>query len=108
MNDEDLIRALKKARVSRMHFALLVEHVDGKLIVSENKIPANVIKSIKMASPVRLTVTGTVYEANGQLVFQVSKAAPATLPNILKKIIRLQTGKTVNVELHLVADEQDE
>jgi hypothetical protein len=104
--DALLEQALKQAKAKKMFFAFVPKGAaDGRLIVARTKIPAKAIAELKKEIGGANAVTGKCYGGDdGNMVFQVAKAAPTTLEPALKKVVHRDTGLTIKPDVQLVAD----
>jgi peptidoglycan hydrolase-like protein with peptidoglycan-binding domain len=109
MADETLTAALRLAKSKKMFFAFIPKGPDGKLIVSKKKILPKEIADAKKELGGGTPVTGKCFGKASDLVFQVAKAPPATLAVTIKKVAKRETGLTIdpNVQLAADADEED-
>jgi hypothetical protein len=106
--DAELTLALKQAKSKKMFFAFVPKGADGKLIVSKTKIPPKLIAETKKEIGGGTAITGKCFGDSGAMVFQVAKAAPATLAAALKKVIHRDAGLTMTPDLQLSAEAEVE
>jgi hypothetical protein len=104
MPDADLAVALKQAKSKNMFFAFVPKGSDGKLIVSKTKIPPKEIAEAKKEIGGGTPVTGKCFGDGGTMVFQVAKPAAPTLGPALKKVVKRDTGLTIDPEVQLAGD----
>src|SRR5437660_319468 len=104
MADAELTAALKLAKSKKMFFAFVPKGTDGKLIVSKTKIPPKLIAEAKKEIGGGAAVTGKCFGDSGTLVFQVAKAAPATLAATIKKVAKRDTGMIIDPDVQLAGD----
>lgn len=101
MPDPELTQALMQAHVRKMFFAFIFKDKDGKLIASSRNIPQKDIAEAIKRFGGGTAVTGTFFGPITGMVFQVAKVPPATLADMLKEVVKRDTGLTVvaNVQL---------
>jgi hypothetical protein len=87
-----------------MFFAFVPKGSDGKLIVSKVKINPKQIAAAKKEIGGGNAVTGKCFGDGKTMVFQVAKAAPATLGPSLKKIVLRDAGLTIVPDVQLASD----
>jgi peptidoglycan hydrolase-like protein with peptidoglycan-binding domain len=104
MPDATLTAALKQAKANRMFFAFIPKGADGKLIVSKAKVPAKEIAEAKKQTGGGNAITGKCYGEGATMVFQVAKAAPATLAAALKKVAKRDTGLSIDADVRVAGD----
>jgi peptidoglycan hydrolase-like protein with peptidoglycan-binding domain len=106
---DDLTLALKLAKQSKdkkkQFFAFLPKGSEGTLLISKKKIPPKEVAEAKKESGAGTPITGKVFGGGGTtIVFLVAKAVSATIPAMLKKVIKKETGLTVDPEIRLAND----
>jgi hypothetical protein len=108
MADADLAAALKQAKSKPMFFAFIQKGPDGKLIVARSKIASKQIADAKKEMGGGSPVTGKCFgAADGSMVFQVAKAAPA-LGAALKKVAQRDAGIAIKPDVQVAADADSE
>jgi len=105
---DDLTTCLKQAKSKKMFFAFVVKGNDGTLIVSKKKIPPKEVAEAKKELGGGMPVLGKCSGPLNEMVFEVLKPAPATLPACLKKVVKRDAGLTVIAEFRVATDAEDE
>jgi hypothetical protein len=93
--DSELIAALKMARGRKMFFAFLLKGADGKLIVSPSLIGADEINEAKKEFGGGSPWVGTCQGPFNEMVFNVTKAPPATMSAAIKKAVKRDAGISI-------------
>src|SRR5438874_3498712 len=106
--DDELIQALKQAKSKKMFFAFVPKGAEGKLIVSKSKIPPKLLAEAKKDIGGGNPIIGKCFGDSSNMVFQVAKAAPATLAAALKKVVHRDAGLTIVADVQLAADAESE
>ena len=91
-----------------MRFALVLKGADGKLIVSKARIPPKDIAEAKEEMGGGTLVLGTCNGPLNNLVFEVAKVTPSTLPAVLKRVIKNDAGLTTKPEVQMEGEEEQE
>ncbi len=108
MPDPALTTALKQAKSKKMFFAFIPKGTDGKLIVSKAKVPAKEVAEAKKEIGGGTPVTGKCFGEGGSMIFQVAKAAPSTMGPTLKKLIKRDTGLSMDTVIQMAKDADSE
>lgn len=107
--DSKLVAALRQAKTMPMYFAFIAKGTtDGVLLVAKKKISVKEINEAKAASGGRLVFRGRCGGEEGKMVFDVPKEPPSTLAKQIKTVIHRDAGLTMNVEMRVATDLEEE
>ncbi len=107
--DAELVTALKMAKSKKMNFVFVPRGgSDGKLILSKAKIPDKEIAEVRKEIGGGTPIKGKCIGEFGNMLFQVLKPPPPTMPAALKKVIKLNAGLTVIPNVMTAADAEAE
>ena len=104
MADVELVTALKQAKSKKMFFAFVPKGTDGKLIVRKARIPPKEIAEAKKELGGGTPITGKCIGDGGTMVFQVAKPQPPTLTAALKRVIRRDSGLSLEPDVQVAGD----
>jgi hypothetical protein len=107
-NDE-LAAAIRQVRSGKEYqFALVAKSSDVQLAMDKRKISSDEVARMKKAVGGGLVIRGTCTMDNGTLMFSAAKTPPDALVVVLKKMIKEETGITVNCGFRIGAAAEDE
>lgn len=108
MPDLELANALKQAKSKPMFFAWVLKGGgDGKLIVSKTKIPMKDVLEIKKAIGGSKPITGKCSGALDSMTFQTGGVWPGVTENTIMKVVKRETGLTVDVRMEMAGHDKD-
>jgi hypothetical protein len=102
--DPKLTAALKQAKTSPMFFVFIAKGNEGKLLVDKNKINPKDADDAKKKCGGGTLHTGRCRCEEGLMVFEVAKEVATTVAAATKKVIKQDTGLTLDVVYRVAAD----
>src|SRR5262245_8273876 len=102
--DAKLTGALKQARTNPMFFVFVAKGREGKLLVDKKKINSKDADEAKKKCGGGTLHKGRCKGEEGLMIFEVGKEVSPTLASLTKKIIKQDTGLTVEVEYRVAPD----
>ncbi len=108
MADAALASALKQAKSKKMFFAFVPKGTDGKLIVSKSKVNPKVVADAKKETGGGTPIIGKCFGDGKNMVFEVKKAAPATMVAALKKVIHRDAGLSLIPDIQVAGHAEDD
>jgi hypothetical protein len=107
-NDE-LAAAIRQVRSGQeFQFALVAKSSDLQLAMDKRKIGGDEIARMKKTVGGGAVIRGTCTFEDGTLMFSAAKAPPGAMVVVLKKMIKEETGITVNCGFRIGAAAEDE
>jgi hypothetical protein len=107
MPEANLTMAIKQAKSKKMFFAFVPKGSEGKLLVSKTKIPPKEIADAKKEIGGGAPVTGKCFGDGSGMVFQVAKQAAPTLAPALKKVVKRDTGLTIDPDVRQAGNDAE-
>jgi hypothetical protein len=107
-NDE-LAAAIRQVRSGKeYHFALVAKSSDLQLAMDKRKVGGDEIARMKKTVGGGAVIRGTCTFGDGTLMFSAAKTPPGAMVVVLKKMIKEDTGITVNCAFRARGDAKEE
>ena len=103
--DEELLEGLKTAKTKPCRFALIEKGTtDGALIIAKHEVPPVLISVAKKKCGGTTVIKGIVSFDDGHYVFETGKPPAPTLPQLIKLLVKRDTGLVIQLECRLSTD----
>ena len=111
MANEELATAIRQVKSGKeFHFALIAKGAKTQLAMDKRKVSGEEIAQMKKASGGGALMRGTCIVEDGTLIFMTSSSGSDAIGAMLKKMIKEETGLTINCAFRAsaAADEEEE